>query len=88
MQDDKTRLIWSAGIPQPIPRTERSVQAKIARKVHAARGQKNKLDGLYEVLAPRSTVGKVIPTTSEIEEPNKPEKRVCNSDIAKYWNKT
>ena len=55
---------------------------KIARKINAVQRQKKNLDGLYRVLAPGSTVWKVNPTTSVIEEPNRPEVRVQNSDIA------
>ena len=36
MKNGKSRLIWSEGIARPIPRSERSVQIEIARKVHAA----------------------------------------------------
>ena len=39
---------------------------------------------MYEVPAPGSTVGKKSPTTSLIKEPNRPEFRVRNSDIAKF----
>ena len=42
------------------------------------------MDGLYEVLAPGSTVGKISPKTSIVKEPNRPEFRVRNSDIAKF----
>ena len=57
---------------------------KLARKLHENQRQKKNLDGLYEVLAPGSTVCKVSPTTSVIEEPNRKEVRVRNSDIAKF----
>ena len=76
--------MWSEGISRPIPRCERSVQVTIASIKHAAQRQKMNLDGLYEVLAPGSTVGKVSPTTSVIKEPNRPEVRVQISDIAKF----
>ena len=48
------------------------------------KGKRKNLDGLYEVLAPGSTVCKVSPTTSVIKEPNRQEVRVGNSDIAKF----
>ena len=66
---------------------ERSVQIKIFCKIHATRRQKRNFDGLYEVSAPGSTVGKLSPTTSVIKEPNKPEVRVRYSDIAKFGTK-
>ena len=60
---------------------------KIARKIHECQRQKKNLDGLYEVLAPDRTVGKISPTTSVIKEPNRQEVRVRNSDIAKFGTK-
>ena len=60
------------------------MQVKLARKLHENQRQKKNLDGLYEVLAPGSTVCKVSPTTSVIKEPHKQEVRVRNSDIAKF----
>ena len=83
MNDDEQRLIRSEGISRPIPCSERSVQVKLARRLHENQKQKN-LAGLYEVLVPGSTVCKVSPTTSVIKEPNRQEVRVRNSDIAKF----
>ena len=60
------------------------MQFKIAQKVHAVQKQKKNVDGLYGLLAPGSTVGKFSSTTSVIKEPNSPEVRVRNSDIAKF----
>ena len=70
MQDGKSRLIWSEGISRLIPRSDRSVQVKRARKIHATQRQKKNLDGLYKVLAPGSAVGKICPTTGVLKEPN------------------
>ena len=42
------------------------------------------MDGLYEVFAPGSTVGKISRTTSIKKETNRPEFCVRNSDIAKF----
>ena len=72
MQYSENRLMWSEGISRPIPRTEISVNVEIARKIHANRLQKRNPDGLFEVLAPGSTVGEVSPTTSVIKEPINP----------------
>ena len=83
MQDNESHLMLSEGIP----RTERSVQTTLARKIQATVRQKRNLDGLYDVLAPGNTVGKLSPTTSDIKEPNRPEVRVRNSDIAKIGTK-
>ena len=87
MKDGESRLIWSEGLARPIPCSERSVQMKIARKIHESQRQKKNLDGLYEILAPGSTVGKISLTTSVIREPNRQEVRVRNCDIAKFWTK-
>ena len=87
MKDGEQRLIWSKGVSGPIPCSERSIQVKLARKIHDSQRQKKSLDGLYEVLAPGSTVCKVSPTTSVIKEPNRQEVRVRNSDIAKFGTK-
>ena len=83
MKADKSRFMWLEGIARPIPRSKRSVQVNIARKIHASQRQKKNLDGLYEVLVPGSPFGKVSPTTSIIKEPNRPEVWVRNADIAK-----
>ena len=88
MKDEEQRLIWSEGVSRPIPCSERSIQVKLARKIHDSRRQKKSLDRLYEVLAPGSTVCKVSPTTSVIKEPNREEVRVRNSDIAKFGTNT
>ena len=87
MKDGEQRLIKSEGVSRPISCTERSIQVKLARKLHENQRQKKNLDGFYEVLAPGSTVCKVSPTTSVIKEPNCPEVRVRNSDIAKFGTK-
>ena len=81
--DGEQRLIKSVGFFRSIPCSERSIQVKLARKLHENQRQKKNLDGLYEVLAPGSTVCKVSPTTCVIKEPNRQEVRVRNSDIAK-----
>ena len=83
-EDGESRLMWSQGLARPIPRSERSVQVKIARKIHASQRQKSYLDGLCEVVSPGSTVGKISPTTSIIKKPNRPEVRVRIYDIAKF----
>ena len=60
------------------------MQVKLARKIQENQRQMKNLDGLYEVLAPGSTVCKISPTTSVIKEIYKQEVRVRNSDIAKF----
>ena len=87
VKDGEQQLIKSEGVSRPFPFSERTFQVKFARKIHESQGQKKNLDGLYEVLAPGSTVCKVNPTTSVIKEPNRQEVRVPNSDIAKFGTK-
>ena len=79
--------MWSAGISRPIPWNTRSVQAKIARRIHASKRPKRDLNRLYEALAPGSTVGKLSPTTSVMKEPNKPEVIVRNLHFTKFGTK-
>ena len=84
-QDDESLLMWSEGFSQPIPRTERKVQVKIAGMINATGRQKLVLNGLCLVLAPGRTVGKVSPATKIIQKkPNKAEVRVRNSKLAKF----
>ena len=82
--DGEDRFIKPDVVYRAIPCSERSVQVKLAHKIHENQRQKKNLDGLYEVLAPGSTVCKISPTTSVIKEPYKQEVRVRNSDIAKF----
>ena len=88
----RTQLQWGQkqfGIPiyntpqikQPIPRTEKSLDIKLARKV--SKRSKRDLRGLWKTLAPGSTVVRTSPTTTVIKEPGVPEVRVRNIDIAK-----
>ena len=60
------------------------MQINIARKRHPHKRSKKNPDGLYEVLAPGSTVQKTDQYTSVIREPGKVEVIVRNSNIAKF----
>ena len=82
--DNESRFIRTTKAHRAIPLKEHAVQIHIARKRHPHKRSKNNLDGLYEVLAPRSTVQKTDQYTSVIREPGKVEKTVRNSDIAKF----
>ena len=42
------------GIWRPIPRSERSIQMKVARKIHSADQQNKNIDRLYEILPPEA----------------------------------
>ena len=57
---------------RPIPLKERAVELNLPRKIHGKRRLKKNLEGLFEVLAPRSHILKVSPTSSTIKEPGKP----------------
>ena len=81
--DGESRFLRTNAI-RPIPIKERAVELNLERKIHGKRRSKKTLEGLYEVLAPRSHILKVSPTTSTIKEPGKPVVTVRNSDIAKF----
>ena len=66
----------------PIPRSEKSLNKKLARKVTTR--SKRDLRGLCETLPPGITVVRTSDTTTVIKEPGVPEVRVRNSDIAKF----
>ena len=55
---------------------------------NVSKRSKKDLRGLWETLAPSSTVVRTSPTTTIIKEPGVPEVRVSNSDIAKFGTRT
>ena len=69
----------------PITRSEKSLDLKLARKV--TKRSKRDLRGLWETLAPGSTVVRTSDTTTVIKEHGVPEVRVRNIDIAKFGNR-
>ena len=69
-------------LTNPIPRTEQSLELKLARKV--SKRSKRDLRGLWETLATGSTVVRTSTTTRAIKEPGVREVKVRNSDIAKF----
>ena len=77
-----SRFIVHPKLNNPIPRTEQSLDLKLARKV--TKRSKRDLRGLWETLAPGSTVVRTSDTTTVIKEPRVPEFCVRNSDIAKF----
>ena len=76
-----SRFIVHPILNNPIPRTEQSLDLKLARKV--TKRSKRDLRGLWETLAPGSTVVRTSDTTTVIKEPGVPEDYLRNSDIAK-----
>ena len=77
-----SRFIVHPKLNNPIPRSEKSLDLKLARKV--TKRSKRDLRGLWETLAPGSTVVRTSDTTTVFKEPGVPEVRVLNSDIAKF----
>ena len=77
-----SRFILHPKLNNPIPRSEQSLDLKLARKV--TKRSKSDLRGLWETLAPGSTVVRTSDTTTVIKEPGVPEVSVRNSDIAKF----
>ena len=71
----------------PVLRTETSLSVKLAKKKPRTKRSKKSLDGLYEVLAPSSSVVKTDAYTSVIKIPSKREVTVRNSDLAKFGTK-
>ena len=82
--DNKSRFIRTTKARRAFPLKEHAVQINIARKRHPHKRYKKNLDGLYEVLAPGSTIQKADQYTAVIREPGKVEITVRNSDIAKF----
>ena len=77
-----SRFILHPKLNNPIPRSEQSLDLKLARKV--TKRSKRDLRGLWETLAPGSTVVRTSDTTTVIKEPGVTEVNVLNSDIAKF----
>ena len=83
----ESRLISHPDVGQPIPRTESSLEVKLAKKRPRTKRAKKSLDGLYDVLAPGSSVIKTTENTSVIKEPGNKEVTIRNSDLAKFGTK-
>ena len=77
-----SRFIIHPKFNNPMPRSENELDLKLAQKV--TKRSKRDLIGLWETLAPGSTLERTLDTTTVIKEPGVPEVRVCNSDIAKF----
>ena len=72
----------------PVPRTEASLNVNLAKKRPRTKRSKKRLDGLYDVLAPGSSVVKSDKYTSVIKEPGKRDVTIRNSDLAKFGTKS
>ena len=83
----ESRFIIHPKLTDLIPRTEKSLSIKLARKLPNKRRAKRQLAGLYEVLKPGSFVTKSSPTTTIINEPGHSPVKVRDSDLAKFGTK-
>ena len=77
-----SRFILHPELNNPIPLSEKSLEIKLAGKVSKRSNRDHR--GLWETLAPGSTVVRTSPTTNVIKEPGVPEVRVRNNDMAKF----
>ena len=83
----ESRFITHPKLKDPIPRTEKSLSVKLARKLPNKKRGKRQLAGLYQVLKPGSLVTKSSPTTIIINEPGRSPVKVRDSDLAKFGTK-
>ena len=83
----ESRLISHPDVGQSVPRTEASLEVKLAKKRPRTKRSKKSLDGLYDVLAPGSSVIKTNEYTSVIKEPGKRDATIRNSNLAKFGTK-
>ena len=86
MQAGGTNKPLQRALNKPLQRTEQSLELKLARK--DSKRSKKDLRGLWETLAPGSTVVRTSATTTVVKEPGVPEVAVRNSDIAKFGTRT
>ena len=83
----ESRFIIHPKITNPIPRTEKSLNVKLAGKLPNKKRAKRQFAGIYEVLKPGSFVTKSSPTTTKINEPGRFSVKVRDSDLAKFGTK-
>ena len=81
------RFIIHPKITNPIPRTEKSLNVKLARKLPNKKRAMRQLAGLYEVLKPGFFATTSSPTTTIINEPGRSPVKVRDSDLAKFGTK-
>ena len=77
-----SRSIMHPKLNNPIPRSEKSLENKLTRKV--SKRSKKDLRDLWKTLAPGSTVVRTSDTTTVVKETGVPEVSVRNSDIANF----
>ena len=85
--EKESRMISPPEVGLPVTRTETSLAVKLAKKKSRTKRSKKILDGLYEVLAPDSSVVKTDTYTSVIKETGKRDVTIRNSYLAKFGTK-
>ena len=83
----ESRIIPHPDVGQSVPRTEASLEVKLAKKRPRTKRSNKSLEGLYDVLAPGSSVVKTDTFTSVIKEPGKRDVTIRNSDLAQFGTK-
>ena len=83
----ESRVIPHPEVGLSVPRTEASLEIKLAKKRPRTKRSKNSLDELYEVLAPGSSVVKTDTFLSVIKETGKRDVTIRNSNFAKFGTK-
>ena len=84
----ETREISHPEVGLSVPRTEASLEIKLAKKRPRTKLSNKSLDGLYDVSAAGSSVVKTDNFTSVIKEPVKRDVTIRNSDLAKFGSKS
>ena len=85
--DKESRTISHPDAGLPVPRTEASLTLKLAKKKPKSKRFRKCLNGLYEVLAPGSSVVKSKAQTLLLEKPGKIEVTVRISNLPKFGTK-
>ena len=83
----ESRFIIHPKLTNPVSRTDKSLNVKLARKLPNKKRAKRQLAGLYEVHKPGYFVTKSSPTATIIIEPGRPPVKVRDSDLAKFGTK-
>ena len=83
----ESRVIPHPEVGLSVPRTEASLEIKLAEKRPRTKRSRKSQDGLYEMLAPGSSVVKTNTFTSVIKEPGKRDETIRDSNLAKFGTK-
>ena len=86
--EKECRLITHPDVGLPVPRTATSLSVKLAKKKTRTKWSQKSPDGLYEVLAPGSSVVETDAYTFVIKKQEKREVSIRNSELGKFGTKT